>query len=472
LLRYANWRLALFYAALLTATIAALAIFTRVTLCGTMQTCWQSGIWLIVAAGLAATILLTLYASARRNQALGEMTDAVRGAATAESSTRILVHSSDYESELARAISDMMDRFRSELRQYAGVNKQLSIVFQNMADGVLITDDLGRVLLMNPAASRMLNYDMAIAQGRSYAEVVRHHGLIDLWQQCRLEGEEAVAAVEIGRNLFLQAVATPFQENGVRGSLIILQDLTQLRFLQTVRRDFISNISHELRTPLASIRAIVETLQDGALEEEALALRFLDRADSELDTLTQMVEELLELARIESGEVPLRLAESEVLELVEVPLARIRQQAERDEITVEVDIPLDLPTVMADAERMRRVVSNLLHNAVKFTDAGGTIRVAAYVDSDADAEVVILVNDNGVGIAAPDLERIFERFYKSDRARTRSQSGTGLGLAITKHLVEAHGGRIWVESKKGKGSTFFFTLPTISAPVNQTLTRP
>jgi len=255
-------------------------------------------------------------------------------------------------------------------------------------------------------------------------------------------------------------------EDGTRGYLVIIQDLTQVRFLQTVRRDFISNISHELRTPLASLRAIVETLQDGALDERAIAIRFLDRADGELDTLTQMVEELLELARIESGEVPLRLAETDVSGLVEVPLQRVAAQAEREDIRVIVDIPEDLPHVLADAERMHRVLSNLLHNALKFTDAGGTIRVAAYAEEGPVNEVVIIVNDTGVGIADADLERIFERFYKSDRARTRGHGGTGLGLAITKHLVEAHGGRIWVTSKEGKGSTFLFTIPTVSVAVN------
>ena len=194
------------------------------------------------------------------------------------------------KSTLSRRLAD---RLRNEVRQLASENLQLSIVFQNMADGAIITDALGRVLLTNPAASRMLNYDMQQAFGRSYAEIVRHHQLIDLWQVCRNEGREAVAAVEIDRNLFLQAFVTPFEESGTRGFLVILQDLTQVRFLQTVRRDFISNISHELRTPLASLRAIVETLQDGAFEETDVAHGFLERADSEIDTMTQMIEELL-----------------------------------------------------------------------------------------------------------------------------------------------------------------------------------
>jgi two-component system phosphate regulon sensor histidine kinase PhoR len=284
-----------------------------------------------------------------------------------------------------------------------------------------------------------------------------------LWQVCRNEGREAVAAVEFDRTLFIQAFVTPFEEKGSRGFLVILQDLTQVRFLQTVRRDFISNISHELRTPLASLRAIIETLQGGALEETELAVRFLSRADGEIDTMTQMVEELLELARVESGEVPLQMAETDVRELVQVPFERLQSQAGRRGVVLSLDVPDGLPNIMADAERMQRVVTNLLHNAIKFTDAGGNVRIAAYAEGETPVYVTILVHDNGVGIADEDIGRIFERFYKSDRARTRGIGGTGLGLAIARHLVEAHGGRIWVNSKEGKGTTFFFTIPTVSA---------
>ena len=383
-----------------------------------------------------------------------------------EYSARVLPRKQSQEAELIQAVNDMTDRLRSDLRRLADKSEQLSIVFENMADGVLITDELGRVIRLNPAAARLLNANPDKAEGRSYAEVVRHHQLIDLWQTCRAEGGEVAAAVELNRNIFLQAFVTPFEENGTRGYLVILQDLTQVRFLQTVRRDFISNISHELRTPLAALRAIVETLQDGALDEPEYAQRFLQRADGELDTMTQMVEELLELSRIESGQVPLKMSATVVSDLISVPVERLGPLAEREGISVQVANLEDMPLVLADAERMRRVVTNLLHNAIKFTPSGGTVEVSAYVERLPLPEVVIQIRDSGVGVAREDQERIFERFYKSDRARTRHQGGTGLGLAIAKHLVEAHGGRIWIASKEGKGSTFFFTIPALKTAVN------
>jgi two-component system phosphate regulon sensor histidine kinase PhoR len=234
----------------------------------------------------------------------------------------------------------------------------------------------------------------------------------------------------------------------------MLQDLTQVRRLQTVRQDFISNVSHELRTPLASLRALTETLRDGALDDPPAASRFLDRMEVELDALTQMVEELLELSRIESGQVPLRLNPVLPHAAVCPPAERLRTQAERNQLDLDVQVARDLPLVLVDAGRIHQVVTNLVHNAIKFTPAGGHIEVRAKSDA---AWVTVMVKDTGIGIAPHDLPRIFERFYKTDRSR--SVGGTGLGLAIAKHLVQAHGGAIWAESQEGKGSVFYFTLP-------------
>ncbi len=235
--------------------------------------------------------------------------------------------------------------------------------------------------------------------------------------------------------------------------MLVLQDLTQMRRLETVRRDFISNISHELRTPLASLKALVDTLRDGALDDPPAARHFINRIEVEVDALTQMVQELLELSRIESGQAPLRLRPTLVADIVLPPVERLQPQADRNELTVTVDLPADLPPVLADAERAQQVVTNLVHNAIKFTPRGGAVHVSATAVGD---EVEISVSDTGIGIAAEDLPRIFERFYKADRAR--ASGGTGLGLAIARHVVQGHGGRIWAESQQGRGSRFAFTL--------------
>jgi len=329
----------------------------------------------------------------------------------------------------------------------------------SMTDGVLITGENGTVRLLNPAATRLLEPMTERAIGRSFAEVVRHHQLIELWQKAKETQQEQVEMVEVNRGVFLQTAVIPFEEDGTHLFLIILHDLTQIHRLQIVRRDFISNISHELRTPLASLKAVVETMQDGALEDPPAAQRFLQRAENEVDVLTQMVEELLELSRIESGQVPFRFRATAVSNLLLGPMDRLRPQAQRKEIEMALDVPANLPPVLADEERVQRVVTNLLHNAVKFTPEGGQVTVQARLHPENIDELVISVSDSGVGITAEDLPRIFERFYKSDRARTRNGGGTGLGLAISRHIVQAHHGRIWVKSSEGKGSTFFFTLP-------------
>ncbi len=463
---YGNWRLAALYALLFLAIVVVLAGYWIITDCPGQPSCVSRGLVATTAVGMLSFFTLTIWFTSRQTRALRDLENMALRITRGEYNARILAHSQSEEARLTQAINDMADRLRNDLRLLAEQSRQLSIVFENMADGVLITDELGRVIRLNPAAARMLNTNTDKALGRSFAEVVRHHQLIDLWQTCRSEATEAVAAVEINRNLFLQAFVTPFEEDGTRGYLVILQDLTQVRFLQTVRRDFISNISHELRTPLAAVHAIIETLQDGALAEPEFAQHFLQRAEVELATMTQMVEELLELSRIESGEVPLRLSPTAVSDLITAPLQRLTPLAVREGVHLQLDLPADLPLVLADAERMQRVITNLVHNAIKFTPVGGDIELSAYQERLPAPEVVIQVRDTGAGVAKEEQERIFERFYKSDRARTRQQGGTGLGLAIAKHLVEAHGGRIWIVSKEGKGTTLFFTIPIVELPVN------
>lgn len=204
------------------------------------------------------------------------------------------------------------------------------------------------------------------------------------------------------------------------------------------------------------MKALVETLRDGALDDPPAAKRFLDHAEYEVDALTQMVEELRELTRIESGMVPLRLSPTPVSDVVLPPVDRFRRQAERHDLSLIVDLPDDLPPVMSDASRAQQVVGNLVHNSIKFTPEGGTVTIRAKLGGD-EPVVVISVQDTGTGIPASELPRIFERFYKADQSR--SSGGIGLGLAIAKHLTQAHGGRIWAKSKGGKGSTFYFTLP-------------
>jgi len=328
---------------------------------------------------------------------------------------------------------------------------RLAALVDRMTDGVLVVNAAGRIEFHNPAVEKL--FETTHVSGRTVTEVFRQYQLIEAWRRCQQTGELQTESVERpGRRQFLQLIAIPDRQTG--GSLLLVQDLTRVHRLETVRRDFVSNLSHELRTPLASLKALTETLREGALEDPPAARRFIERIETEVDALAQMAAELLELSRIESGQVPLEIAPISAAGLLNSATERMRTQAERAGLKLLVEPSAEAVKVRGDQPRLEQVLVNLIHNAIKFTPPGGEVILSAREDG---SFVCFSVQDKGAGIPADDLERIFERFYKADPAR--SSGGTGLGLSISRHLVEAHGGRIWAESVEGRGSTFFFTIP-------------
>lgn len=352
---------------------------------------------------------------------------------------------------LSSAVQALQNAFSAERLNLTADNARLSTVLDQLTDGVIIADADGRVQFANPAALKLFSVRTPINQ--TVAQVVRNHQLIEAWMRCQQTRQVQVESVELPtRRQFLQLIAIPDEHEG--GSLLLAQDLTQVRKLETVRRDFISNVSHELRTPLASLKALTETLQHGALSDPEAGPRFLDRIHTEVDALTQMTQELLDLSRIESGQVQLNFESISPRKLLYSAADRMKAQAERANIKLNVLTEDGLPNIRADKARLEQVLVNLIHNAVKFTKPGGEITLIAEADL---TEVRCAVRDTGAGIPTESLSRIFERFYRVDSSRTGS--GTGLGLSISRHIVEAHGGRIWAESEEGRGSTFYFSLP-------------
>jgi two-component system phosphate regulon sensor histidine kinase PhoR len=361
----------------------------------------------------------------------------------------------DEVGQLASAFISLGAQLQNQIGALEAERTKLVSVLDQMTDGVLIIDAQGQVQLVNPAAQRIFGVSERSALGNSIAEVIRHHQLVELWKLCQETGQSQVTSVDLtSRRMLLQSTAIPLSQALPGSVLMVFQDLTQVRRLENIRRDFVSNISHELRTPLASLKALTETLQESALDDPPAARRFLSRMETEVDSLSLMVQELLELSRIESGKVPLQLEPVGPTGLLTAAVGRLGLQAERAGLQISIQSMEDLPSVLADPRRIEQVVTNLLHNAIKFTPSGGRIELAAEQAGDM---IQFSVRDTGAGISTESLPRIFERFYKADQSRTGG--GTGLGLAITRHLVEAHGGRVWAESVEGQGATFYFTLP-------------
>ena len=353
--------------------------------------------------------------------------------------------------DLSSAVSSLISTFDLKNSALDSERARLATVLDQLTDGVLIADAHGLIQFANPAAGKLFQTSNPIQ--RSITEVVRNHQLVEAWRRCQQTRQMQTESVEVpARHQFLQLVVIPDTHSS--GSLLLVQDLTRLRRLETVRRDFVSNLSHELRTPLASLKALAETLQEGALDDPPAARHFIDQIQVEVDALTQMVNELLELSKIESGRFTLDLAPVAACDLLDSASRRMQLQSERAGLNLRVECTDDLPNVRIDSQRLEQVLVNLIHNAVKFTRAGGEVTLIAEA---IDGSIRFAVRDSGVGIAEEEVPRIFERFYRVDKSRTGS--GTGLGLSIAKHIVEAHGGKIWVESVDGQGSTFYFTIP-------------
>lgn len=353
--------------------------------------------------------------------------------------------------ELDRALRLVAAKLRTLALDLNGEREKVAALQSIIGAGVLLLSKERQVTMLNRAAEKLFNVSSEAALGQPFITLVRDHEMDAIVQKCLEKAEQQRGIVQVGGGKrYLDMTATPLSN----GTLVLVQDITGIRRLEKVRQDFIANISHELRTPIASLKALLETLHDGAINDKNVAEDFLQRMQVETDKLAQMVSELSELSRIESGELALKLETVDVGAAVERVADRLRAQAERAQLSIILDNSPDLPRIMADESRLEQVLVNLVHNAIKFTPQNGEITISSKVEGE---NILVTIADTGVGIPADDLPHIFERFYKVDRAR--SGGGTGLGLAIAKHIVQAHGGNIWAKSDEGKGSTFAFTLP-------------
>lgn len=359
----------------------------------------------------------------------------------------------------AIALAEVQTRLEEAQRARTEFDEQLLALTRATSDGILRVDEQGNVVEMNETARALLG--LADGTKGSLRHLAWGYDFDSLVNQVLSGASDNTSQTVVKDERAFQVHAVALEKENQRSALVAITEITELQRLGRARREFVANISHELRTPVTSLQLLGETITDETLNDKNLLRDLLGKIRTQVDLLKQLTDELMDLALIESGQAPIRLVNYSAAELVGEAIAPLLPQVERKEIVMDTHIAPDL-TVLADPNAMRKVISNLTHNAIKFTPQGGQISIRASYCNNRD-DVQFAISDTGSGIPEQDLPRIFERFYKVDRARTRTQGelrGTGLGLAIAKHIVEAHGGKIWAESKAGKGSIFYFTLPS------------
>jgi two-component system phosphate regulon sensor histidine kinase PhoR len=409
-----------------------------------------------ISAGVVALLSVALgyYIARRTSRSVHSVTSGARRLAEGDLEHRVTAFGTDETRDLAEAFNKMASRIRDVVRDLDSERDRLSAVLDTMADGVLVVDPDGVVVLMNRSAADLLAVKAA-AMGSRFAQTVRDHDLqrlVSAAHERKAVTQSEVALLPSRR--VVSAMATPLSEGSTQGVLLTLHDRTETRRLEETRKEFVTNASHELRSPLASIKAMVETLEGGASADPSVASDYLGRVHREVDRMTALVTDLLELSRLESGQLRLQQRTLDPKALVEETLSRVQERARAAEITLESAVSKDTPPVLGDEQRLVQALFNLVDNALKYTLKSGRVTVAARVEG---KFINFSVTDNGTGIAPEDLPHIFERFYKADRARR--DGGTGLGLAIVKHTAQVHGGGVSIDSRLGVGTTVAFTVP-------------
>jgi len=389
----------------------------------------------------------------------------------------------DELTDLVRALNETAARLADSIRTLTDERNRSSAILRSMVEGVAVIDAKERVVFCNQAFAEILNVDAAASEDRPLLEVVRQADLVALARRALQSGEHVQGDLVIGtvspRNFGVTAAPIPaldVQAAGAgrapgadvesapgaprqevhHGAVIVLHDITELRRLERVRQDFVANVSHEFKTPLTAIQGFAETLLSGALEDEQNNRRFLEIIRDHAVRLGRLTDDLLKLARIEAGKLELEFQPVALADIMESCATTTLLKASQRNLSLDVSFPPELPPVRGDASLLREVLQNLLDNAVQYTQPGGKVSLSAVTHN---SKAIVTVADTGIGIPLADKERIFERFYRVDAARSREVGGTGLGLSIAKHIVEAHGGRIWVDSAVGQGSQFHFSVP-------------
>ena len=404
-----------------------------------------------LALGLVISILLSFLLSKTMVTPLQRLTDGLQEVAAGDFSKKLEVTSRDEIGQLTESFNSMAGQLQNTIAAVRNERNKLDTLFLHMADGVVAFDREGKVIHANPAASRMLR--RTFTQQDSYGQLFGD--LFPLEEVEQVDGHLSAERAVAGR--CLELLMAPFARGDQGGVLVLIHDVTEQRAAEQTRKDFVANVSHELRTPLTNIRSYAETLEEGLEDMPAeTAKNFLAVILNETDRMTHIVQDLLTLSRFDSGRSELHLARFPFAKAVQDTYQAVILDAQKHAHTVRLELPDKLPEVLADQERVMQVMMNIVSNAIKYTPDGGTITLSAGVR---EGRVWMEVDDNGIGIPPADRERIFERFYRVDKARSRQSGGTGLGLSIAKEIAQLHEGALYLVDKKGPGLTIRLELP-------------
>lgn len=391
---------------------------------------------------------------------LEEMATVAQDMARGNLDQEIRIYAQDEIGDLARSINYMARQLKNNIEDITAEKDRMQTILSSMADGVIAIDNWGRVILINPVVEEIFRITPAASRGKNILRVIRNNELERVLNQALETGKSIKKQINIltPEPRVFRVHVTPLRNTGTdRGGVVaLLRDITERKMVEEMRSEFVANVSHELRTPLTSIGGFTETLLDGALEDPGVARKFLEIINNETERLSRLIDELLNLSRIEDRKSLPNRQPLDLHGLVKGVVAILQPRAAEKNLTIKTDMPDNLPVVQGDPDMISQVLINLIDNAVSYTPPGGEVRINAGIEEN---ELKVDIHDNGIGIPPESLSRVFERFYRVDKARSREQGGTGLGLSIVKHIIDAHDGSVQVESKVGHGSTFSFLLP-------------
>lgn len=419
---------------------------------------WRRGLWF----GVLVVLLLTLASEWRwirmRSGRVRQIRSFARGLATGVPTEKLDVTGADDLAGLARDLRQAGSRMDQALAAQAGEQDSSAAILRSMSEAVAVVNERERVVFCNPSFAFVSGAPAEQLSGRPLAEILREPELL-LWvRQARVHHAPVHAELSLGTGTQTRHFSVTAVPVAPSGAAIVLHEITELRRLELVRRDFVANVSHELRTPLTAIQGFAETLLAGGLEDEVHRRGFVEIIQAQATRLARLTEDLLELSRLEAGRLELRFQAVDLEDVLRAEAASAAPLAAQRGLDLGLaTLPSDLPSLRADPDRIRQVLRNLVDNALQYTPRGGRVTLDAEVRG---ADIILSVSDTGIGIPDAERGRIFERFYRVDSSRAQQPGGgTGLGLAIARHLVELHGGHIGVESDLGIGSRFFFSLP-------------